>query len=240
MAGAGGTPALDAGLPECIRARFDAALFDMDGLLIDSEPYWKRAEREAFAEVGIEITEAMAMISASMSPAEVAAHWFRHKPWEGRAQADLVEAVVSRVAAHVSSHGTARAGVREALSHCATMGWKAALVSNSPLALCRHTTRTLGIADAFCAMFSAEQVERGKPEPDVYLHAARNLGVEPARCLVFEDSVGGVQAAVRAGMTVVAVPSAGQMFHDVSHPPHCVVSTLADFCRLHRAWANPA
>lgn len=240
MAGAGWTPGLDPALPERFRARFDAALFDMDGLLIDSEPYWTIAERAAFAEVGIEITEAMAMVSASMSPAEVAAHWFRFKPWEGRSQADLVEAVVSRVAAQVSRHGIARAGVREMLAHCTTMGWKAALVSNSPLGLCRHTTHALRIADAFCAMFSAEQVERGKPEPDVYLHAARTLGVDPARCLVFEDSVGGVQAAVRAGMTVVAVPSAGQAFREASHPPHFVVPTLEEFCRLHRSWTGSA
>lgn len=227
-------------VPERLRARFDAALFDMDGLLIDSEPYWKSAEREAFGEVGIEITEEMALVSASMSPAEVAAHWFRFRPWEGRTQAELVAAVVARVAAQVSRHGAARTGVREALAHSVTMGWKAALVSNSPLALCRHTTGKLGIADAFCALFSAEQVERGKPEPDVYLHAARTLGVAASRCLVFEDSVGGVQAAIRAGMTVIAVPSAGQSFHAVSHAPHLVVPSLADFCRLHLAATRPA
>lgn len=240
MAVAGQPLVPDSAVPERLRARFDAALFDMDGLLIDSEPYWKLAEREAFAEVGIEITDSMALISASMSPTAVAEHWFRFQPWQGRTLADMVEAVVSRVAARVSSHGEARTGVHETLAHCAAMGWKAALVSNSPLALCRHTTHKLGIADAFCAMFSAEHVERGKPEPDVYLHAARTLGVEPGRCLVFEDSVGGTQAAVRAGMTVVAVPSAGQSFHAATHPPHCVVPTLADFCHLHRSWMTSA
>jgi beta-phosphoglucomutase-like phosphatase (HAD superfamily) len=89
------------------------------------------------------------------------------------------------------------------------------------------------MAQAFCAMFSAEQVERGKPEPDIYLHAARTLGVDAKRCLVFEDSVGGVQAAVRAGMTVIAVPSAGQLFDAVSHPPHLLIASLPDFNRLY-------
>lgn len=222
-----------------LRTRFDAALFDMDGLLIDSEPYWNQAEREAFAEVGIEISADMAKISASMSPAEVAAHWFRFRPWQGRSEADLVAAVVSRVAAQVSRHGTARAGVRETLAGCAAMGWRAALVSNSPQVLCRHTITHLDIAPSFCAMFSAEQVERGKPEPDVYLHAARTLGVDAKRCLVFEDSVGGVQAAVRAGMTVIAVPSAGQLFDGVPHPPHLLVASLSDFSQRYFAAPRP-
>jgi sugar-phosphatase len=212
---------------------FDAAIFDMDGLLIDSEPFWKRAERESFAEVDIQITEDMSRVTASMTTAEVAAHWYAVRPWEGRSTRDLEEAVISRVRALIDIHGDALPGVRDTISTCRSRGWRVGLASNSPLTLCEHVVGALDLHGAFDAILSADQVARGKPAPDIYLEAARRVGVPPARCLVFEDSASGVHAAREAGMTVVAISSSGQTFDSASHGPHAIFPSLSEFRETH-------
>jgi HAD superfamily hydrolase (TIGR01509 family) len=220
---------------------FRAAIFDMDGLLIDSEPYWRAAERDVFGSVGIEIDDAMSAVTATMTTREVAEHWYAHKPWSGRSIADMETAVVARVAAAVTAGGAALPGVREILALCARLDWRVALASNSPALLCKQVLRTLGIADSFAAVVSSDHVERGKPDPAIYLHAARLLGIAAGECLVFEDSRTGVRAARAAGMSVVAVPSPGQAF-DADHSPHLTLAALHEFAPGHaRAlWAQRA
>ena len=205
----------------------------MDGLLIDSEPFWKRAERESFAEVGVEVTEEMSRITAPMTTAEVAAHWYAFRPWTGRSTQDLERAVVARVRELISSHGRLLPGVSEILHACRARGWRVALASNSPQSLCEHVIDALGLRGKFDSVLSADQVARGKPAPDIYLETARRLNAPPSRCLVFEDSVSGVCAAREAGMTVVAVPSEAQVFNQASPVAHAVFPSLLSFWEAH-------
>src|ERR1044071_3328210 len=162
--------------------QIDAAVFDMDGLLIDSEPFWKRAERESFAEVGIHITDEMSAITASMTTAEVAAYWYAFRPWEGPSERDLENAVISRVKALIGGQGALLPGVRDTLHSCRSRGWRTALASNSPLSICEHALAELDLQHTFDFILSADQVARGKASPDLYLEAARRLGTSPARC----------------------------------------------------------
>ena len=206
---------------------FRAAIFDMDGLLIDSEPYWKESEREVFGSVGIDITDDMAAVTAPMTTRQVAEHWYGVRPWAGRTIADMEAAVVARVAEHVRSRGSALPGVSEALAFCERRQWRVALASNSPATLCHLVLEVLGLAPAFSAVVSADQVERAKPDPSIDRRAARMLGVPPEDCLVFEASPTGVRAARAAGMCVVAIPSAGMRFADVR--PHLTLGALHEF-----------
>ena len=219
-----------AGFPVPSLERFEAAIFDMDGLLLDSEPYWKLAEREAFSEVGIHISEEMSKVTAPMTTAEVAAYWYAFRPWIGRSTLDLERAVIDRVRDQIDCHAETLPGVRDTLRVCRSLGLRVGLASNSPLLLCNHVVRRLRLHDDFDTVMSAEQVARGKPAPDIYLAAARSMSVSPLRCLAFEDSVSGVRAAREAGMTVVAIPSAGQVFEVGSHSPHAIFPTLLAFC----------
>jgi HAD superfamily hydrolase (TIGR01509 family) len=212
---------------------FQAAIFDMDGLLIDSEPFWKSAERESFAEVGIDVTEEMSAITASMTTAEVAAHWYAVRPWNGRSTRDLEQAVIARVRESITRHGQLLPGAREILHACRARGWRVALASNSPLTLCEHVIDALDLRRKFDAILSADQVARGKPAPDIYLEAARRLDAPPSRCLAFEDSVSGARAAQDAGMTVIAIPSATQMFNPSAQIAHAVFPSLLSFWKAH-------
>jgi sugar-phosphatase len=206
---------------------FRAAIFDMDGLLIDSEPYWKDSEREVFGSVGIDITDEMAAITAPLTTRQVAEHWYRVRPWTGRTIAEMETAVIARVAALVRDRGAALPGVREALALCARQDWRVALASNSPATLCHLVLEVLGIAPAFRAVVSADEVERAKPDPSIYRLAARKLGVAPEECVVFEDSPTGVRAARAAGMCVVAIPSAGMRVAEAE--PHLTLGALHEF-----------
>jgi sugar-phosphatase len=218
---------------------FRAAIFDMDGLLIDSEPFWKRAEREAFGAVGIEISDAMAAVTATMTTRQVAEHWYRVRPWGEKSIEDLEAAVIARVADLIRAQKRPMPGVREVLALCAQQGWRVGLASNSPTVLCQLVLRELDIAAWFHAVVSADFVERGKPDPAVYLHTARLLGVLPGECIVFEDSASGVRAARAAGMSVVAIPSAGQEFPEGDFAPHARFAGLQEFAAEHaqRLWA---
>jgi HAD superfamily hydrolase (TIGR01509 family) len=212
---------------------FRAAIFDMDGLLIDSEPYWKLAEREAFGEVGIEISEEMSAVTASMTTRQVAKHWYGVRPWHDRTIEDLEAAVIARVADLIRADGQPMPGVREVLALCAQLDLCVALASNSPAVLCRLVLRELDIEGAFQAVVSADLVERGKPHPAVYLHAASLLGVPANECIAFEDTATGVRAARAAGMSVVAVHSSDRSFPRDDLAPQLRLRALHEFAREH-------
>jgi len=218
---------------------FRAAIFDMDGLLIDSEPWWRQAEREVFGSVGVEITDDMARITAPLTTREVTEHWYRFRPWNGRSLEDVEALVVARVGELIRAQPRALPGVCDALRACAAMGWRVALASNSPGVLCRLVLAELGIASAFDVVLSVDDVARGKPDPEIYLLAARRLGFAPRDCLVFEDSPGGVRAARAAGMNVIAIAPAPQSFA-ADAPPHLTLGSLTGFARTHAdtLWAS--
>jgi len=220
---------------------FRAAIFDLDGLLIDSEPLWKSAERAAFAGVGIEITEQMSAVTAPMTTRQVAEHWYRVRPWQGPRIEDLEAAVIARVGESLRECCPALPGAQEIPALCGGLGWRVALASNSPAVLCQLALNALGIDSWFDAVVSADFVPRGKPDPAVYLLAAQRLGVAPGECLAFEDSATGVRAARAAGMRVVAVPQSEQVFAEDALP-HLSLGALHEFSREHarELWARGA
>lgn len=191
-----------------------AAVFDMDGLLVDSEPLWRRAERSIFPRLGIELTDEMCMQTMGTRVNEVVLHWYRQKPWEGPACPEVAEEIVAAVIALVRSEGRPMDGVREVLDLCRQRGLRTALASSSDMCLIDAVLERFGIRDCFDVVHSAEHEPYGKPHPGVFLTTAERLGVEPPCCLVFEDSFAGLIAAKAARMPVVAVPSP----HDFDQP----------------------
>jgi sugar-phosphatase len=183
-----------------------AVIFDMDGVLIDSEPLWREAEREVFAELGLVLSDADCQQTMGLRTDELVAYWHCRHPWQGRSQPVVADTINSRVARLIAERGTPLPGAVAAVRSAVDSGLPVGLASSSSLELIDLVVRTLGLADGFSVLCSAEDEERGKPDPAVYLTTARRLGVPPAECVAVEDSVRGVQAAVAAGMRVVAVP----------------------------------
>lgn len=182
-----------------------AAIFDMDGLIVDSEPLWRRTEVEVFGEVGLVLTEAMCESTTGLRIDEVAHHWFARAPWKGPTPHELAERVVDRMLERMDA--APLPGVERAIDACAEVGLRLAVASSSPARLIDATLKRLGLLEHFEHVVSAEHERFGKPHPAVVLTTAERLGVAATECLVLEDSLNGVLAAKSARASCVAVPA---------------------------------
>jgi mannitol-1-/sugar-/sorbitol-6-/2-deoxyglucose-6-phosphatase len=182
-----------------------ATLFDMDGLLIDSEVLWHEAELEIFGALGVPIAGEGSRGTKGMYVDEVVDFWFAFHPWVGPRRDEVVAMLLERVGQLVESKGRLLPGAVRAID-LATERGPVALASSTPLALIERCLDHFGLRDRFASLHSAQFEEFGKPHPAVFLRAAAALGVEGPACLVFEDSPAGVVAARAARMRVVAVP----------------------------------
>lgn len=183
-----------------------AAIFDMDGLLVDSEPLWHTAEIEILGGLGVPIDPGACRQTKGMFVEEVTRYWHARYPWEGPAPAVVAGDVVDKVAELVVAHGTVKPGARGALLEARRRGYATALASSSQYRLIEVVLAHFDLEALFDVVHSAEEEPFGKPHPGVFLSAAARLGVPPARCCVFEDSPAGVVAAAAAQMACVAVP----------------------------------
>ena len=182
-----------------------AAIFDMDGLLTESESRWRLAEQEMSDRLGLGLSKADFDRTMGLRMREVAAQWYALYPWEGPSPDQVADEVVDRVI-ELTAGAVPLPGVLQTLDRCESAGMKLALCSSSDTRLIAATLAALGLSQRFDVVHSAEADEFGKPHPEPYLETARLLAVEPRDCLAFEDSVSGAISARSAGMTVVAVP----------------------------------
>ena len=181
--------------------KIEAIIFDMDGILIDSEPYWRQAEIELFATVGVHLTEEDCVATMGLRIDEVVALQAPQADQE-----TLAAAIVERVGELVREGGTSLPGVHQILELVQRLSLPCGLATSSSYQLLETTLATLGVRDAFQVVHSAEEETYGKPHPAVYLNAAHKMGVDPTTCLAIEDSVNGVISAKAARMSVVAIP----------------------------------
>jgi len=185
-----------------------ASIFDMDGLLVDSEPLWHEAEIEVLGALGVPLVSSACRQTKGMFVGEVTRYWFGRYPWAGPGPDQVADDVVDAVMALVVSKGRMKPGVRHVLEICHRRGLVPALASSSQYRLIHLVLDHFDLAREFELVYSAEQEPYGKPHPGVFLTAAAKLGVAPDRCVVWEDSEAGVLAAKAARMACVAVPEA--------------------------------
>jgi beta-phosphoglucomutase-like phosphatase (HAD superfamily) len=184
----------------------EAVIFDMDGVLLDSEPYWQDAEIEVFGRLGLHLTREECRRTMGMRVDQVVALRHAQYPWDGPSLGEVEEAIVGRVIELVRERGEPLGGVLRALEFFQERRLRLALASSSSYALIQAVLDRLGIGDRFEVVHSAEEEPCGKPHPGVYLTTAAKLGVDPGRCVAIEDSLAGVGAAKAAGMRCLVVP----------------------------------
>jgi len=206
----------------------EAVVFDMDGVLVDSEPIWRAVERDVFAGVGIDVTDDDLLPTMGVRVADVVARWHRRHPWDEPSREQVAETIVERVAETIERQGALNEGAAGAIDFIGGLGLPMALASSSPMRLIRAVLSMGGLTDRFDAVLTAEDEARGKPDPAVYLSAARRLGVMAERCLAVEDSINGVRSAKAAGMACVAVPARG-MGDDGFGEADLVLDSLGQF-----------
>jgi len=184
-----------------------AVIFDNDGLLLDTELVWTRAERDLFERRAIEFTPAHKRELVGTS-AEIAGDILERRLGEPGRAAELIEELNELVVAELEHGVEAMVGARELLHSLKRRGTPMALVSNSPIAFVRRSLEIAGFTDRFDVVVSAHEVAFPKPAPDPYLEACRRLGVDAdPKVVALEDSPTGVAAAKAAGLTVIGIPS---------------------------------
>lgn len=184
-----------------------AVVFDMDGVLLDSEPLWQRAEIEVFGSVGLHLDDAACRRTMGMRIDEVVAFWFARAPWRGPSPAAVTDALLSRVCRLITDEAEPLPGVDTVLAELARREVPVGLATSSPGRVIEAVFDRLGLHGRFAAVCSAEHEAYGKPHPAVYLQAAAELGVAPTSCVAIEDSVNGVISAKAARMGCIAVPA---------------------------------
>ncbi|MFT3865892.1 MAG: HAD family phosphatase [Solirubrobacterales bacterium] len=187
--------------------RPDAVVFDNDGLLLDTESVWTRAEQDLFERRGLAFTEENKREIVGTS-AEAAGAILERRLGEPGQAAAIIEELNELVVAELEHGVETMVGARDLLERLQAQGTPIGLVSNSPLAFVRRSLEIVGFESIFDIVVSAHEVAAPKPAPDPYLEACRRLGVEPGpNVIALEDSPTGVAAARAAGLTVIGVPS---------------------------------
>ena len=186
--------------------RIEAVVFDMDGVLVDTEHLWDEVREALTEEWGGRYTpEAQEAMMGMSSP-----EWSRylHEVVGLREPPEVINAeVVRRMLARYEVDLPVVPGAVDAVRRLAEAGYRLALASSSNRELIDTVLRRLGVTELFEVTVSSEEVARGKPTPDVYLETAARLGIDPARCVAVEDSASGIRSAHAAGMRVIAYPN---------------------------------
>jgi HAD superfamily hydrolase (TIGR01509 family) len=182
----------------------EAVVFDLDGVLIDSEPVWERVRRGLVAERGGHWAPDAQRRLMGMSTQE----WARYLSEDlgvGLPPDQVAAEVVGRMAASYRERIPFLPGAVEAVDRLADR-WPLGLASSAPAALIAIVLSTAGLRDRFSVTMSTEQVPHGKPAPDIYLAVTARLGVVPSACAAIEDSSNGLRSAADAGLRVIAIP----------------------------------
>ena len=198
---------------------FKAIIFDLDGTLVDSEPVWHEVEIELIESFGYKYADEVRDSGIGMRVDEFAAILQRHYPKLGESPAAIEAAITGRMLKLPAGRIKAMPGADELVNYAAEQGIPRAIASSSSQRIIEHFVALMGWDELIPQRYSAEFMQRGKPAPDIYLHAAEQLGCAPETCLALEDSRFGTQAALAAGMTCYTVP-------DLSH------SSLDDFAGI--------
>jgi sugar-phosphatase len=187
-----------------------AIIFDLDGLLIDSEPFWYEAEKTHFKKVGLELSDADCLLTAGMRVDKVPQFWYARYPWPQPPTTDeLAMQMNDFVIQSIRERSELLPGAAQAIRLAHELGVKIGLASSSHLNLIEAALDTFDLHKYFHTVSSSEQSGDSKPHPGVYLNAAAALGIAPENCLAVEDSINGLIAAKAARMKCLVVPGHG-------------------------------
>ena len=209
-----------------------AVIFDMDGVLIDTEKHYNAAWCQAATEAGFPFTREHALLLRSCEAKEgeklmqgIFGPSFDYYAIRERRR----ELVRERLAQYGLEK---KPGVEETLRFLRAKGIKTAVATATALDITKSHLTTIGVCDLFDSIVSAKNVAHGKPEPDVYLYACEQIGERPQDCMAVEDSPNGILAAYRAGLRTVMVPNLTQPDEELTKYLYACVNSLSDLCEL--------
>jgi beta-phosphoglucomutase-like phosphatase (HAD superfamily) len=217
-----------------------AVIFDMDGILLDSEPFWQDAEMEVFASVGIHLTRDQCIETTGLPVQDVVNYRYGQKPWDKKTQADVAREIVEGVIKRVNLYAAPLEGAVEAVNFFKSRRMPLALASSSSMQLIDTVLERLSLRGVFSVVHSADKEAYGKPHPSVFLTTAGLLKTAASECMVFEDSFNGLIAAKAARMKTVVVPMKTQWNESRFDIADIKLKSLKDFTEAHWERLNAA
>ncbi|MDG2343224.1 MAG: hexitol phosphatase HxpB [Flavobacteriales bacterium] len=208
--------------------KIKAVIFDMDGLIIDSEPLWRKAEINAFKEIGFHFTDEMCASTMGMRIDQVVAYWWNKLQWTTPSQSDLIENIINKMVHQINTVGEAMPGLEFAIDLLKKNNIPTAIASSSSFLLIDTVVNKLKLKQYFDVIHSAENEQKGKPDPAVFLSTAKLLNVNPKNCLVLEDSKAGMEAGINAEMRTIVIPENGTN-PEWSSKAYLKIDSLKDF-----------
>ena len=193
----------------------DLVIFDMDGVLIDSEPWWNVALRNGFRIVDLEMSDEMCEETMGARLNEVIEYRIKKHQIDPSFASILEEKIIDEMIYFVQNKAEILPGVKESISKLKEAVFLLAIASSSPYRLINAVIEKLGFTNEFDAVLSAQDDNLGKPNPAVYIRCAKTLEVDVSRCVVIEDSVNGMVAGKAAKMRVLVVPDP-KMYGDIA------------------------
>lgn len=213
--------------------RLNTVIFDMDGLLVDSEPFWQEAGMETLLQFDVTLSPIQYHHTTGLRTREWLDYWFGHFGI-GKERIPAAEAALHRnVIGKIKTKAMPLPGVDEILAFFQSRNFQIGLATSSPLSLVKVVIDRLGLENVFQVVASAEHLPYGKPHPQVYMDCAEALAASPLQCLTFEDSFNGVIAAKAARMTCVVVPVADQAHLPKWGAADLKLNSLLNFTQQH-------
>jgi len=213
--------------------QLDTVIFDIDGLLIDSEPLWNEAATELFREYGVSMTEEQYKTTTGLRTKEFVQWWFQYFNIGDSELKRAEQKIVDLVLTKIEQKGKIMPGVPYIFDFFHRKSFKIGLATSSPPALIDLVVKICGIDKYLHATASAEALAYGKPHPQVYLDCASAMGSRPTSCICFEDSFNGMIAAKAARMKCVIVPHVSQLKDEKWGAADLKLSSLQNFGELH-------
>lgn len=185
-----------------------AVIFDLDGVIIESEPLWKETEKKVFAAVGLQLTTEMCRQTTGLDTKDTIAYWYARYPWKGKTISQLYKEIIHEMVVALQNKVELKEGLMNVLNFFRQKSIPLAVASSSPPIIILTALNKFNLRKKFQVICSSEKEKYGKPHPAVYLTTAKKLHTRPQHCLVFEDSFNGLIAAKAAQMKVVSIPDA--------------------------------
>ena len=213
--------------------QLDTVIFDIDGLLIDSEPLWNEAASEVFRLYDITLTEQQYLSTTGLRTKEFVDQWFDYFDVPKSRAAEAESRIIASVLKKIEEKATIMKGVHHILNFFYDKGFKIGLATSSPQELIDLVIRMIGLESIVTATASAQEIAFGKPHPQVYLDCASKLNSNPTTCVCFEDSFNGMIASKAARMKCVVIPHHAQLKEERWGAADLKLSSLQNFGELH-------
>lgn len=184
----------------------DTAIFDMDGLLLDTEPLWSKSMQRISQKHKIPVLPHQFKETTGLKIYEVVEYWSVKYPWQGAGVHEISEEIIDDIIALSKAEARVMPGALKLLRSLKENNFKLGVATSSPIRMLQELIRHFDLGAYFTELSSADTVGFGKPHPAVFLHCAAQLGSRPLQCIVFEDSLNGIIAAKAARMKVIAIP----------------------------------